>query len=64
MIEGDDMYGVGALDMKSGCAAIMLTLAKFAEEHLREGSFRGQADISSRIGRRGTVRTGYGIYHK
>ena len=42
VIEGDDMYGVGALDMKSGCAAIMLTLAKFAEEHLKEGSFRGK----------------------
>ena len=42
VIEGDDMYGVGALDMKSGCAAIMLTLAKFAEEHLQGGSFRGK----------------------
>ena len=39
---GEYMFGRGALDMKSGCAAIMLTLAKFAEEHLREGSFRGK----------------------
>ena len=32
-IEGDDMYGVGALDMKSGCAAIMLALTQFYKDY-------------------------------
>ncbi|HIU26759.1 MAG TPA: M20/M25/M40 family metallo-hydrolase [Candidatus Fimisoma avicola] len=36
------MYGVGALDMKSGCAAIMLAVAKFAKEHQANGSFCGK----------------------
>lgn len=30
-IEGNKMYGVGALDMKSGCAAIMLAVEAFSE---------------------------------
>lgn len=42
VIEGDYMYGVGALDMKSGCAAIMLALQKFAEEKYSNNSFKGK----------------------
>lgn len=42
VIEGDYMYGVGTLDMKSGCAAVMLTLEKFAEEHFKDNSFKGK----------------------
>lgn len=30
VVQGDLMYGVGALDMKSGCAALMMSLAAFA----------------------------------
>ena len=61
VIEGDDMYGVGALDMKSGCAADSCKICRGTSQRRQ---FQGQADISSRIGRRGTVRIGYGIYHK
>lgn len=32
-IEGDLFYGVGALDMKSGCAAAMVALSEFYKEH-------------------------------
>lgn len=42
LVEGDFMYGVGTLDMKSGCAAIMLALEKFADEHLKDNSFKGK----------------------
>lgn len=42
VVEGDDMYGVGALDMKSGCAAVMLAVEKFAGRHLQDGSFCGK----------------------
>lgn len=38
-IEGDRLYGLGALDMKSGCAAILMTLAQFRK---RNNSFRGR----------------------
>lgn len=39
-IEGDYMYGVGTLDMKSGCAAIMLAVKNFIEE--TAGQFMGK----------------------
>lgn len=39
-IEGDYMYGVGALDMKAGCAALMLAIAEFKKKYGDE--FRGR----------------------
>ncbi len=38
-VDGDRIYGVGALDMKSGCAATMLALKAFKENH---PDFRGR----------------------
>lgn len=40
--EGEYMYGVGTLDMKSGCAAIMLALEKFAKDNFKDKSFKGK----------------------
>ena len=42
VVEGDYMYGVGTLDMKAGCAAIMLTLEKFAKEYFEPGKAKGK----------------------
>lgn len=41
-IENDKMYGVGALDMKSGCAAIMLAVEKFIREIEKGNKFSGK----------------------
>jgi len=38
-IKDDRLYGVGALDMKSGCAATMIAIKAFAENHK---DFRGK----------------------
>ena len=38
-VEGDRIYGVGALDMKSGCAATMAALKAFSQNHPH---FRGK----------------------
>jgi len=39
IVEGDKIYGIGALDMKSGCCAIMLAIKKFSELNK---AFRGK----------------------
>ena len=41
--DGDRLYGVGALDMKSGCAAIMVALDHFVRNH---DTFRGVLKVS------------------
>jgi acetylornithine deacetylase/succinyl-diaminopimelate desuccinylase-like protein len=33
MVEDDKIYGLGALDMKSGCCSSMLALRKFHKLH-------------------------------
>lgn len=38
-VEGDKVYGLGSLDMKSGCAATMLALKAFTENHKK---FKGK----------------------
>ena len=42
VVEGDYMYGVGTLDMKAGCAAIMLALERFAKEYFASGKCKGK----------------------
>ena len=42
VVEGEYMYGVGTLDMKAGCAAIMLALERFAKERFAPGRFKGK----------------------
>ena len=42
VVEGEYMYGVGTLDMKSGCAAIMLALEKLAKDNFKDKSFKGK----------------------
>lgn len=42
-IEDDKLYGVGALDMKSGCAAIMVALDHFIHNHQK---FRGTLKVT------------------
>lgn len=42
VVEDGFMYGVGALDMKAGCAALMLAVAEFAEKQKEAGGFRGK----------------------
>lgn len=41
--DGDKLYGLGALDMKSGCAAIMTAAAHFIQDH---ASFSGKLLLS------------------
>ncbi|QIB68928.1 M20 family metallopeptidase [Aminipila butyrica] len=38
-VKDGDIYGLGALDMKSGCSAIMLAVKRFSERHRR---FKGK----------------------
>lgn len=42
-ISDDMLYGVGALDMKSGCASIMVAVEHFFKEHKK---FRGKIKVS------------------
>lgn len=42
-VDGDFLYGVGALDMKSGCAAAMVALAEFYKENKK---FKGKIKAS------------------
>ncbi len=35
LVEGDKIYGLGVLDIKSGCCASMLAIRKFHELHKR-----------------------------
>ena len=58
------MYGVGALDMKSGCAAIMLAVAKFAKEHQANGSFCGKLIYHLVSDEKRALRTGNRIYNQ